>query len=261
MKRSARAQAGYTYLSLLFFVALAGVGLAHFGMLWHMETQRDREKELMFVGDQFRRAIATYYEESPEGKKQYPATLEDLLEDNRTVNGRRHLRRIYTDPFTGDDQWGLIKTPGGDRIMGVYSLSQAAPVKAAGFAERYAAFGTARHHSDWKFVHAPLQPVAAGPVVAAPQPPPTVDGGPSPVTPVADRSPAPDAGGGVTQPVQPPRPKSRCERIAESDMQTCQRLGQRFDANTEADCVRTARDRAVACEQGRTMPSLYIRYY
>jgi type II secretory pathway pseudopilin PulG len=53
-----RAQRGFTYVGLLLAVALAGVALAAAGMLWSTTAKRDKEAELLFVGDQFRRAIA-----------------------------------------------------------------------------------------------------------------------------------------------------------------------------------------------------------
>ena len=95
-----RAQRGFTYVGLLLAVALAGVALAAAGMLWSTTAKRDKEAELLFVGDQFRRAIGSYYEGTP-GAKRYPQRLADLLEDKRLAITRRHLRRIYADPMTG----------------------------------------------------------------------------------------------------------------------------------------------------------------
>ena len=54
------AQRGFTYVGLLLAVALAGVALAAAGTLWSTVAQRDRELELLFVGDQYRRAIGSY---------------------------------------------------------------------------------------------------------------------------------------------------------------------------------------------------------
>lgn len=51
-------QSGVTYLLLLFVIAIMGAGLAATGVIWHQLAQRDREKELLVVGDQFRQAIA-----------------------------------------------------------------------------------------------------------------------------------------------------------------------------------------------------------
>jgi hypothetical protein len=55
---------------------------------------------------------------------------------------------LYPDPITG----GEFAPDGG--ILGVHSLSAAAPVKTSGFKPRDAGFENAARYSDWKFVHA-----------------------------------------------------------------------------------------------------------
>jgi hypothetical protein len=121
-------QSGITYLAVLFFVAASSAMLAAVGTIWSHERQRQKEEELIWIGNQFRQAIALYYHRSPGTVKRYPAKLEDLLEDHRHLNVARYLRRIYRDPLTGKAEWGLIPAPSGG-IMGVHSLSHAKPVK------------------------------------------------------------------------------------------------------------------------------------
>ncbi len=141
-----------TYLGLLFAVALAGIGLAGAGILWRVESQREKEKELLFIGEEFRRAIGRYYDAAPEGAKVYPATLEDLLQDRRYPYPVRYLRKIYRDPFSGTTEWTLIKEQ--ERIVGVASKSLAKPFKVAGFAANQDSFEQAATLADWQFVHA-----------------------------------------------------------------------------------------------------------
>lgn len=143
-------------MGLLFAVAMAGVALAATGTLWSTQRQRDREQELLFVGNQIRQAIGSYYEHSPGMVKHYPAKLNDLLKDNRFINVQSHLRRRYVDPLTGSPEWGLVAAPEGG-VMGVYSLATGTPVKQAKFAERDAEFEGKTRYSDWKFVY--RQPV------------------------------------------------------------------------------------------------------
>lgn len=145
-------QRGFTYLAMLFAVAMVGVALSAAGVMWSTERQREREKELLFIGNQFRHAIADYYEHSPGTVKRYPRSLVDLLRDNRFLGIQRHLRQIYVDPMTGSDNWGLITAPEGG-IMGVHSLSNARPVKQAGFSDRDADFERKETYSDWRFVY------------------------------------------------------------------------------------------------------------
>lgn len=160
---------GFTYVGLLLLIALAGVALAGAGTLWTTDTQRDREAELLFVGEQFRHAITSYYDQGPAGVRQFPAKLEDLLQDRRFPTTRRHLRKVFVDPLTGKPDWGLVRGQGG-AITGVFSTSAAAPIKRAEFPAAYRQFESAKSYRDWRFVYGPA---AAGPAVpgAAPKPP------------------------------------------------------------------------------------------
>jgi type II secretory pathway pseudopilin PulG len=148
-----RVQRGFTYVGLLLAVALAGVALAAAGTLWSTTAKREKELELLFVGDQFRRAIGSYYEGTP-GAKRYPQRLEDLLEDKRVPVTRRHLRQIYADPMTGQPNWELVRLPDG-AIVGVHSRSDARPMKVANFAPRDESFASAASYRDWVFAYAP----------------------------------------------------------------------------------------------------------
>lgn len=144
---------GFTYIGLLILIALIGVALAGTGIVFHAQSQREKEKELLFAGDQLRRAIGQYYERSPGADKRFPQSLEDLLLDKRYPATQRYLRRIYPDPMTGSPEWGLVRTPD-QRIIGVYSRSEKAPKKTANFPARYAEFADKQNYSEWKFVYA-----------------------------------------------------------------------------------------------------------
>lgn len=145
-----RRDGGFTYLGVLFLVAILGLGLAGASQSWSVASQRSRERELLWVGTQYARALQSYYQQSP-GLRQYPRRLEDLLEDNRFPAPRRHLRRLYPDPISRSTRWGLVNTPDG-RIAGVYSLSEEAPWKRANFPLRWEGFAGRRKYSEWKFV-------------------------------------------------------------------------------------------------------------
>jgi type II secretory pathway pseudopilin PulG len=147
------AQRGFTYLGMLLIVALMGFGLAAFGELYSHASQREKERELLFVGNQFRDAIASYYNKSP-GAKVYPKKLDDLLEDKRFPMPQRHLRRVYRDPMTGGTEWGMVEAPGGG-FMGVYSKSEETPVKSGNFSAKDAAFEDAENYTKWTFTYSP----------------------------------------------------------------------------------------------------------
>jgi type II secretory pathway pseudopilin PulG len=143
-------QRGFTYLGLLFAIAFIGLLLAGTGEVWHTTLKREREAELLFVGRQYARAIAAYHAATPGDAKQWPKHLEDLLEDRRNPAIHRHLRRLYSDPFTGKPEWGLIKS--GEFIVGVHSLGEGKPLKQSGFLPEEEGFAGAASHRDWRFL-------------------------------------------------------------------------------------------------------------
>ena len=129
------AQSGFTYLFVLMLIALIGMGLAAAGTLWRTESQRDREADLLFIGDQYRQAIRSYYELDP-AQPRLPQSIDDLLEDNRRPDVVRHLRRAYRDPLTGG-AFALIRDPETRGIVGVYSPAPGRPFQDCGiFSER-----------------------------------------------------------------------------------------------------------------------------
>ena len=148
-------QRGFTYVALLIAIALHGAVLAAAGSVWNTAQKRSRERELLFVGDQFRAAIRAYAQGGPGVRGQLPRTLDDLLLDPRLPGTRRHLRKIFVDPITWKTEWGLVKTPDGNAILGVYSLSEEAPLKTKNFEPADRAFEGATRYSDWKFVYKP----------------------------------------------------------------------------------------------------------
>jgi type II secretory pathway pseudopilin PulG len=142
---------GFTYLMVLFIVAIVGGGLAAAGKMWETAARREKEAELLFVGHQYRRAIERYYLSGP---RQYPGALADLLKDPRRPNISRYLRRLYPDPITGKE-WALVKAPGGG-IMGIHSVSEEKPLKTGGFSLRDAGFEDVKTYAEWTFVYVPL---------------------------------------------------------------------------------------------------------
>lgn len=145
----ARAQTGLAYLGVLMLVLAVTAGLAAVARPWSLQQQRAREADLLFVGQQFQRAIASYYRAGP--APAFPRSLENLLKDERVPYTSRHLRRLYRDPLTGDTEWGLVKGPDGG-IMGIYSLAPGKPLKQDGFAASLGDFAGKSRYSDWIFL-------------------------------------------------------------------------------------------------------------
>jgi len=143
-----RSQHGFTYLGLLFAVAIIGITLATVGVVWSTQGQREREAQLLFVGDQYRQAIGRYRASGGT----FPQALEMLLQDDRMPSARRYLRRLYPDPMTGKTDWQLIRAQDGG-IMGIASVSKDKPIKVAGFLPVDSAFEKAECYCEWKFVY------------------------------------------------------------------------------------------------------------
>jgi type II secretory pathway pseudopilin PulG len=152
-------QSGFSYLFVLMLIALAGMGLAAAGTLWSTESQRAREADLLFIGDQYRQAIRSYYALDP-AQPRLPQSIDDLLEDQRRPDIVRHLRKAWRDPLTGGEL-ALIRSPDGQGIVGIHSRSTRRPFKIAGFLPRDGAFAEADSYADWQFLFVPANPPQA----------------------------------------------------------------------------------------------------
>ena len=119
------AQGGFTYLWLLFVLAISAAGTAAVGELWVVQVQRSKELDLAFRGQAVVAALESYRAASPAGTPCAPQGWEDLLQDQRSTQTLRHLRRPYADPFAANGEWELLKDAQG-RMLGVKSHPPAA---------------------------------------------------------------------------------------------------------------------------------------
>ncbi|QOY95824.1 type II secretion system protein [Massilia sp. UMI-21] len=171
-----RQQAGFTYLGLIIFVFIVGLVGAATLKIGALLQRAHAEQELLEIGAQFSAALKSYADATPRGRPPQPMSLEELLRDTRFPSPRRHLRKIFVDPVGGKAEWGLVRAGAGGRILGVHSLSQAAPLKQGNFDRRFPGFDRREHISDWTFmadqqgVAAPLAPGARPPGIPPPLP-------------------------------------------------------------------------------------------
>lgn len=184
---------------------MLGIAVTLVSELWHTAQKREKEQELLFVGNQFRRALAMY---SANGGG-YPKRLEDLLRDPRVPGMRRYLRKIYRDPVTGGTEWGLVRSTG-DIIVGIHSLSAEEPLKQKEFSLADKDFEGKRKYSEWVFSAAPAK---GTPGAATPANPgalaPVIPGAPAASVPGAL---APADSGAVPGDPTLNRPQSRVRR-------------------------------------------------
>jgi hypothetical protein len=101
------------------------------------------------------------------------------------------LRKIFVDPMTGKAEWGVIWL--GDKIgvLGVYSLSNARPLKVANFDIRFLNMENREKISDWKF----LMAGGEGAVNTQQLPPNSMIGTAPPASLFPSATPGLDAGG------------------------------------------------------------------
>lgn len=147
-------QQGFTMAAVL--AALLIVALATQGVMTYVsqQAQREREADLLRIGQAYAEAIGTYYESSPGNVKRWPRTFEDLVEDKRFVGIRRHLREIYADPITRSPNWGIVLSENGG-IAGVHSLATAPPIRSTPIELGSVTLPAAGRYSDWQFVYRP----------------------------------------------------------------------------------------------------------
>jgi type II secretory pathway pseudopilin PulG len=93
-------EAGYILIGVLILVALFFIALAVAAPIVAKDIERDKEVEAVQRGKQYTRAIKLYYKRYGN----YPTTIKAL----ENTNNIRYLRKRYTDPITGKDDWRLI---------------------------------------------------------------------------------------------------------------------------------------------------------
>lgn len=145
-------QRGFTYIGLLFAIALLGLALAAVGTVWSTVARRDREQSALWIGQQYVLAIQRYYLQGPVGVRQFPQTIDELLEDRRGEAIARHLRRAYADPLAPGADWELIRLADGG-IIGIRSSAPGRPLKITGFPPELANLDDAECYCDWEFTY------------------------------------------------------------------------------------------------------------
>jgi type II secretory pathway pseudopilin PulG len=147
-------------------VLIAALSLLFVTASVRQDRQRLRETELLFIGSQFTSALEAYAKPIDAAGVQFPGDLNDLLLDTRSGVERRHLRRIYDDPMTGKNQWGLVRDERG--IVGIHSMSKTSPLRRAGFLARQDSFKNAKGYHEWVFQ--PVQPTNIPAIPSTPKP-------------------------------------------------------------------------------------------
>jgi type II secretory pathway pseudopilin PulG len=97
---------GYILVVLLVGMAVAAIWMSTLLPAWRQQVQREREEDLIFIGEQYARSIVLY---QMKNQGAFPPNIEAL------VSGH-YLRKQWKDPITGEDfaLFGLgLGAPGG----------------------------------------------------------------------------------------------------------------------------------------------------
>ena len=150
--RANKNETGYTLPALLIFLtALSFMATVAQTRATYVKRS-ELEKELLFRGQSYIRAIELYYH-AKEDNKRYPPSLEALLLDPRFGNRKKYLRKLYKDPL-GNEDWRLIFASTGG-IMGVVSKSTKPALKTANFPLALSAFEGKTTYAEWRFEYIP----------------------------------------------------------------------------------------------------------
>jgi len=143
---------GYTLVALIVAIAVMSILMAAAVPIWSHLMKREKEKELLFRGNQYSEAIDRFYRKFG----RLPLQLEELTKT-------KCIRKLYADPMTKDGKWGLIyytagaqqagrRLPGGESaqplatgsIIGVVSKSNEKSI---------IIYQGKNHYNQWKFTY------------------------------------------------------------------------------------------------------------
>lgn len=103
---------GFTLIAALTIIVLMGIALGAVGKSWKTIMKREREKELIFRGNQIKEALENWYNKDyPPGKGHlvHPLNeLKDLVESPFSLQKEHYLRKLYLDPIT-QKEWIPLK--------------------------------------------------------------------------------------------------------------------------------------------------------
>ena len=107
-----RAESGYALLLAVFMVASLLIFSAAVTPNILFQGRREREEEMVFRGEQYKRAIGLYFRKFG----RYPTKIEDLT---MSTNGVRFLRQAFPEPMNkADGSWRFIFIGPGGQLIG-----------------------------------------------------------------------------------------------------------------------------------------------
>jgi hypothetical protein len=114
-RRSRRAESGYALVMVMFMLAMLVLVMSEAAPTVLSRIQREKEAELVWRGNQYKRGIRLYYLKM----NRFPTSLDDLT---KPKTGIRFMRQAYKDPMNGvDGSWRLIYVGPNGQLIGSLS--------------------------------------------------------------------------------------------------------------------------------------------
>ncbi|HXM98169.1 MAG TPA: hypothetical protein VN982_06810 [Candidatus Dormibacteraeota bacterium] len=111
-----RNQRGYAYMLVMFLLALLIVSTMSAVPNVLIQGRREREEEMIWRGNQYKRAIRLYVSHRTNASHRLPTSLEDLTKGKPGVH---FLRQAYKDPMNKKDgSWRLIYVGPSGQLIG-----------------------------------------------------------------------------------------------------------------------------------------------
>ena len=158
-RRVRSSSAGFTYIAALMIIMVMGIMLGVAGQTWKTRMQRERETELLFRGLEYQRAIRRWHQydvvegkplKTTERERRPLNELEDLMKDPGSLSKERYLRRLYTDPFTGEE-FEVIRGNTLQGIIGVHVAGEDEPFKQGNFDKELEQLDQKKKYKEWVF--------------------------------------------------------------------------------------------------------------
>ena len=112
-RRNSQREQGFALLTVVFLCALLTIAATSVALSVLTEGRREKEKEMIWRGNQYVRAIKLYYRKNG----RFPAQLEDLYKPK--TGNLRFLRQPYKDPMNKEDgAWRLIYVGPAGQLIG-----------------------------------------------------------------------------------------------------------------------------------------------
>ncbi len=145
-------------------VVIIGIMLGAVGQSMQVIMNREKEKELIFRGLQYRDAIERWND--PKKNRGPLKALKDLFEltvsSSANKSEDRLLRKLYKDPITGGEWKPWPNPPNATQgITGVVSSSNEEPYK-KDFPEALKSFNGKKKYSEWIFKYEKPSKAGAG---------------------------------------------------------------------------------------------------